>query len=154
MSMRGEVALTDVIGERGAGVKVEESWSKDVPAGGAEGGGAVEFNRSEAIMAAVERKRNGTWLRTEEEAGGVQTQRETARSVSQLQYFFVFKGGKMDYIGKKEVDLGKFRRDLSGRFFREWLKKEFPERRDYDDVVTFVGGGTVGEMVELMEMAR
>ena len=67
-------------------------------------------------------------------------------------HFFVMstKDKKLDYIGSAEMDTSKFAKDVSGRFFREWLKKSFPDRNDYEEIISFDDNTTLKEIVELL----
>ena len=69
-----------------------------------------------------------------------------------MYHFFLLSDGKLELIGSKEMDVSKFAKDVSGRFFREWLKKSFPDRRDYDDIVSFDDHTTMKDIVDLLNI--
>ena len=148
MAERSDIPLSSVLGDRGHMgnvVKVEESWSKYVvPDAGVSVVDDVSFDREAAILAAAKRRR-------EREANALNVEAHPSPQVKRGQFhFFVLKGKVMDFIGSKEMDASKFSRDISGRFFREWLKKEFPGRSDYSEIISFEDKTTVKEIVELL----
>ena len=146
------IPLTQVLGERDKPVKIEESWSRDVPnALGANVPSIPEIDRSiNSIKAAVEathKLREGRMKEANSKPGPI----VPLKVIGPLHHhFFVLKGKKLELIGSKEMDASKFAKDVSGRFFREWLKKSFPDRRDYDDIVSFDDNMTLKDMVDLL----
>ena len=150
MPEQGEVPISEVLANSKG---VEESWNKFVPiSGGAEGNGVPEFDRGAAIEAAVQMKRD---IRS----GKIPDPRfemgvsvpPIPNVVSNIQHFFVCKDRGMKFIGTKEVDVSKFQKDISGHFFREWVKSVFPDRRDYDDIVSFGDETPLGDIVDLFQ---
>ena len=151
MSEITRVPISDILGDRNGTVRVEESWSKDVPSTvGAEAPVEMtEINR-EAIFKTVAGKSGRRLPQTIPSPvhGAQLDKRENLNH-----HFFVLKGRKLEFIGSKELDASKFAKDVSGRFYREWLKGAFPGRKDYEDIVSFDDNQTLKDMAELLEMA-
>lgn|SRR3990167_9062697 len=152
MSNIARVPISEVLGDRNSSVKVEESWSKDVPVeAGASAQPLQEFDRTKAILAAVA-KRKEPRPRPE----GFEPH-SSLQAVSRQHHFFVLNGKKLTFIGSKEMDASKFQKDVSGRFYREWLKKNFPELNgtvDWADIVSFADNQTLKDVAELMGMVE
>ena len=169
MSNLTKIPLTDVLGDNttsGNVIRVEESWSKDViqEVGANAQQVVTEFNRDTAIPDAVkktlERRELQARLRAEgfkpfDNGNGENFNRVIPLLQKPLEHhFFVFRGRKLEYIGSQVLDVTRFEKDISGRFFREWLKKNFPSRKDYDDIVSFDDKQTVKEIVDLLRMCE
>ena len=149
MADRTEIPMSDVLG---TGVKVERSWSEDVPVRvGADAPAEPAFDRASEIEAAIKRKREGLQMQMKSE---IQREPGTPVNPNPKHHFFVLKGRKLEFIGSHEVEVNLFRNDISGRFFREHLKKVFPGRRDYEDIVSFDGNIKLSEIVKLLELAE
>ena len=145
------VPLTQVLGDRGKVgnvVKIEGSWSSKVPGSvGAEAKVIPEFDRETAIIDAVKRRQEGRVVQTEFEDHPLIVLRKGS-----CFNFFVLKGKTLEFIDSMEMDMKIFSKDVSGRFFREWLKKNFPNRVDYADIVSFEDSATMKEVVELLKV--
>ena len=145
MPEMGEVSRASVM----TGNVVEESWSKFVPASDTQ---EPEFDRNNAIPSAVKRTLERRARRQEAAAEQAPTAIETHTIPKPTQsagkYFFIYKTDKFKFLGKSEEDLSRFQKDLSGRFFREWVKKTFGID-SADDVVCYDGNITVAEMMEM-----
>lgn len=144
-----QIPLSDVLGDKSGSVKIEESWSKYVPEQiGANAPVEKEFDREKAVMDAIgktrERRLNSV-LQTPQE-------KPVQSSEPFCHHFFVFKGRKLEYIGSKEIDTSKFAKDISGRFFREWLKSSFPGRKDYDEIVAFDDNMSMKQFASLVNI--
>lgn len=157
MSDIEQLPISAALGERNAPVKIEESWSKDVPATVGANAPVEEFNRTKAIELALRRPSGrrlpepiairpiaGNFV-----GGGLGMRVELA---PMQHHFFVVDGKKLVFIGSKEIDVTKFQKDLSGRFFREWLKTNFPGRRDYDDICVWNDLTPLKEITDLLGM--
>ena len=140
------------------GMGSEASWSEHLPAiGGADAPVQPEFNRDQAIRAAIAERKEGRRVRPEViDLPGIPAQAgvHTFPGKPTKYHFFVLDGKKMTFIGSKEMDVSRFQKDVSGRFFREWLKKEFPGRKDYDKIVSFDDKTTLKEITDLLGMVE
>lgn len=167
MSEIESIPISAALGDRNADVKVEESWSKDVPSAIGANAPVEEFNRTKAIELALRRPSG----RRSPEPQNLSQAQEMRKSILNgiedhanlaiikpfpmlKHHFFVVDGRKMVFIGSKEIDVTKFQKDLSGRFFREWLKKNFPGRRDYDDICVWNDATTLKEITDLLGMVE
>lgn len=145
--------LKDLIGDKGARVKIEESWSKDLPNdSGANAAGVVDpILTEERLNAAVKQTQR---LRGERlNAPVLSVLASPVIPQARAYYFFVLDYDKkiLKFLGKCGMNPERFQKDISGRMFREWLKKEFPERRDYEDISAFEVGTKLSEIFEGME---
>src|SRR3990167_357524 len=134
--------ISHALGDRNAPVKIERSWSEDVPVTvGADAPIIKELEREQMIV-----KASGKSGRRAE-MGQVEVQQTNGNrsqtGVASTHHFFVIGGNKLEFIGSKEVDVSKFQKDISGRSYRVWLKTAFPDRTDYDDIVIWWDNFTV-----------
>lgn len=155
MAESSEIPISKVLGVKGGQVKIERSWAEDVPgAVGANAPPVPEFNRESEILAAIKRRRNPhevkEWPQLEE------LKQPAVNGIQALPkfHFFVLKGRKLEWIGSTGMDKSKFANDVSGRFFRGWIEKTFPGRRDYMDIVSFDDNARLKDIVELLEMTE
>lgn len=154
MSEIEQLPISAVLGDRNAPVKIDESWSKDVPASIGANAPITEFDRTRAIMHAVQRP---SARRMPEPVNLKIVQSGSDQSyveASQMHHFFAVDGKELVFIGSKEIDVTKFQKDLSGRFFREWLKQNFPGRRDYDDICVWNDATPLKEITDLLGMVE
>ena len=150
--------ISAALGERNADVKVEESWSKDVPATVGANAPVQEVNRSQLIAEAIKHRSGRRFPEpmsaVRETLGSQRYPGKMMEIASTQHHFFVVDGRKLTFIGTKEIDVTKFQKDLSGRFFREWLKKNFPGRRDYDDICVWNDATPLKEITDLLGMVE
>ena len=68
-----------------------------------------------------------------------------------MNYFFILDGKKLEFLGARGVDTQKFAKDLSGRFFREWVKNNFKlSKRDVENVVCWSGSTTIKDVADML----
>jgi hypothetical protein len=150
--------ISAALGDRNVDVQVEESWSKDVPASMGANAPVEELNRSKLIAEALKhksaRRSPEPTINPQPYHGGPARPVLSVIAPSTQHHFFVVDGRKLTFIGSKEIDVSKFQKDLSGRFFREWLKKNFPGRRDYDDICVWNDATPLKEITDLLGMAE
>lgn len=157
MSEIKRVPIAELLGDPNGSVKSEESWSKFLPTDAGAAAPVREFNREKAIQEAIKRPSERRTLKSVVPAGNVASilpprQMQVIREEPAVFHFFVVKGKRIELIGSGECPIEKFERDLSGRFFREWLKKSFPGRKDYDDICVWNDLTPLKEITELLEM--
>lgn len=148
------VPRKDILGDVNTPVKVEKSWGENLD-NKVKAGVVVssEFDREAAILKAVELRKQGKVIHTEEDnVEKVFDNRQV--SLGKIFHFFVFKGNTLEYIGSKQMDDLLFKKDFSGKFFREWLKKVFPDRDDYLDIVSFDNTTMLKQVVELISTSN
>ena len=147
------IPITEVLGDPATDkVKIEESWNKDVPAG--ERTVIVEPKRENLIERAImnpSRRRFPT--PTSVELSGRIVPGPIMVMKSNYMHFFSVNGNKFEYVGSCMVDVEKFSKDASGLFLRNWMKKEFPGRRDYDRIACFDDGLTMKEFSEMLGLS-
>ena len=148
MSEITSLPISAVLGDRNGLVTVEESLSKDLPNDVGANAPVQEFNRQDAIFSAVKRQ-SGRRSMTVSVPSPAQTPNMAVIRPSQY-HFFVIKGKKLEFIGTKEMPAEKFAKDISGRFFREWLRQSFPGRRDYDDICVWDDNTKLKEITDLL----
>jgi len=145
------IPIDTILGDREKGVTVEESWSKDLPATGA---GAPEiiadFDREKILLGGVKPSKRRMGGNETFEPAQEGSPRGGPIQASKLYHFFAIKGRKLELIGSKPCPVEKFAKDLSGRFFREWLKQSFPGRRDYDDICVWNDNAPLKEITDLL----
>ena len=144
MSQLETAHISTVLGKYEDTIKIEQSLSKDVPVRKEEV--VEEFNREAEII-----KNSGKSARRfPQPSPQVIPYAPQVNGVSHS-HFFILKGKTLDFIGTKEADMSKFKNDVSGRFFREWLKKNFELKpKDVENVVCYNDATSMREVVELL----
>lgn len=146
MSQLETAHISTVLGKYEDTISIEQSLSKDLPARKEEV--VEEFSREVEII-----KNSGKSARRfPQPSPQVIPYSPQVNGVSHS-HFFILKGKTLEFIGTKEADLSKFKNDISGRFFREWLKKNFELKpKDLENVVCYSDATSMKDIVELLEM--
>lgn len=140
-------------------VKVEESWSKDLPPEiGVNAPVVKEIKRDEDFLKNAVLKTQQSGRRTPKvndtfdgkPQNGKPGPIECTPTQPLMYHFFVIREKSLEFIGTKDMPVEKFSKDISGRFFREWLKKSFPGRNDYDDICVWDDNTNLKEITELL----
>jgi hypothetical protein len=157
------ISMKDFLGDREGGVKVEESWSKDVPPDvGANAPVEHELIRDENFLdAAVKQTERLRQQRFEEnmvQAKAMSLAIPQMQNINNTRNFIFFSihadTKSLEYIGTIGIEPeleARFKKDVSGRFYRECLKKEFPNRSDYTEIVCFNEGSSLKELADSIE---
>lgn len=149
MSEITRVPISEVLGDRNGTVNIENSWSKDVPSAvGSDAPAESEFNRTKAIIEAA--KRGSRRLQGLAETPGILITSPGVGIPGKTEHFFELDmNGSLKYIVSLEFDRSKFAKDLSGRMFRDWVKKNV-RPVDIENVVSFPDNALVKDVVEMM----
>ena len=150
------IPLSEVLGDRNKSVKIEESWSKDVPVSGANAPIEENWSREAAIEASLRATQRLRAQRAGMIGGANGIENAIVKEIKDTQvyfYFFVVDEVKKSlvFMGKRAIETAKLdllKKDLTGRMMRLWIKDEFPGRRNYEKVACWEGDYTLAEMDE------
>lgn len=156
------IPINDFLGARNGGVQVEESWSKDLPVETGVNAPIVdEFVRDDKFLDdAVKSTQKLREKRFEEiKPGPIAGAQHADQTIAPLNRKFLFfsvnaESKSLVYVGTVQIEAeleARFKKDVSGRFFRECVKKEFPDRTDYFDIVCFQEGFTLKDVADAIE---
>ena len=135
--------IQNVLGERGAPVKVEPSWGEGLESKNASG------YMMEAVKKAIAKpsaRRNFTVSQPLPQASPEELK---AKVSTPTKYFFAIDENTLRFIGSRELDMQNFVKDMSGLFMRKYIQKEFPEADSYN-VACFDGNYTIQELSDML----